>query len=231
MLFRDLAIWVGEAARMPAGQTSEDFLALTYHVRESFLICLIRELDNQHFLPDAAKLNVTFGPDKIRNDYSCSLSIAHWWINEIDFGEFFSRDADGQDQWILGHVHDAFAAVADRQGVSREVVDRAVARTNREGLELRYVARKLSKLHPSRKLRFNVVRSIQREGESWDLEVCDRDGQVFETFPILENTNAVHAGYNFRKARWRGDVFLLTDAGGRIKFQKSAKRLIQKYSK
>ncbi len=230
MIFRDLAIDVGDAVQMPAGKSAEEFHRLTYHVQEGFLIHLRRELDKEHFLPDAVKLNVTFGPDANRSEYSCCLSVAGIWINDADFTEFFALDDAGRDRWVLRHLRDSLIDVAARQGASYDAVDRAVTQAQSEGLLLRYRINKLSKMHPCRKLKFNVTRSIQRGGESWFLEVCDRAGNLHETFTILEDTYYIHAARFLRKSRWRGDTFLLTDSGGRITFQKSSKLLVKKYA-
>ncbi len=230
MIFRDLAIHLGDAANIPVGHSELQFHELTYHVGEGLLVHLLRELENKHFLPDAAKLNVTFGPDVNQFDYSCCLSVAQIWINEVDFVEFFALDDAGRDRWVLGHLRNAIIEAAKRQGASCDVVERAVTKAQAEGLQLRYRIKKLSRAHPGRKLEFNVVRSIHRGGESWFLEVCDRAGQLQETFPILEDTYHIRAASMFRKSRWRGDTFLLTDSGGRIRFQKSSKLLVKKYA-
>jgi len=230
LLFRDLAIHIGDAAQIPIGHSALEFQQLTYHVREGLLVYLLRELDNKHFLPDAAKLNVTFGPDANQSDYSCCLSVAEIWINDADFAEFFALDDAGRDRWVLRHLGDSLIDAAARQGASYDAVDRAVTKAHSEGLLLEYRIKNLSRVHPCRKLEFNVVRSIRRGGESWSLEVCDRAGNLHETFSIFEDTYYIHAARSLRKSRWRGDTFLLTDSGGRIKFQKSSKLLVKKYA-
>ena len=102
LIFADLAIHVGDMARLPGGHSASDFHSLTYHVQQGLLVHLMRECDNKHFLPDAAKLNVIFGPDGESTDFSCCLGVANVWINEIDFEEFFALNSDDQEQWVLG---------------------------------------------------------------------------------------------------------------------------------
>ena len=230
MLFRDLAIHVGDAVQMPAGHSAGEFHRLTYHVQEGFLVHLLSELNKEHFLPDAAKLNVTFGPDAHRSDYFCCHGVAEIWINELNFGEFFQLDGASQERMVLNHLCDALVETARRQGVACGAVEQAVSRAQSEGLLLRYRIKKLSKMHPCRKLKFNVVRSIHHGGESWFLEVCDRADSLHETFSIFEDTYYIHAATFLRKSRCRGDTFLLTDSGGKIKFQKSSKLLVKKYA-
>ena len=214
---------------MPDEYSAADFQRLTYHVQEGLLVHLLRELNNEHFLPQASKLNVTFGADETSSDYSCCLSVAHVWIDNPDLGEFFALDSTGQDRWALNHLRLALLTAAERQGVSCDSVERAVTRAHNDGLLLRYSIKKLSRMHPGRKLKFNVVRAIQRGGESWFVEVCDRTDTLLESFPIFENTYYIRAAGALKKSRWRGDTFLLCDSGGRIRFQKSSKRLLEKY--
>ena len=48
---------------MPLGHFEPEFRKLTYHVQEGLLVYLLRELEKKHFLPEAAKLIVSFGRD------------------------------------------------------------------------------------------------------------------------------------------------------------------------
>lgn len=105
------------------------------------------------------------------------------------------------------------------QGAECDAVDRAVSQARAEGLQFRYPIKKLRRVNPSRKLGFNVVRSIHRGGESWFLGVGDRAGQRCETFLIKEETYYLRAANGIPKSRWRGDTFLLTDAGEESNFR------------
>lgn len=143
---------------------------------------MLRQIDNKHFRPDAAKLTVTIGPDANQSDCSRCLSVAEIWINDADFAEFFALDDAGRDRWVLRHLRDSLMDAAARQGVSDDAVYRAVTQAKSEGLLLAYRIKNLSRVHPCRKLQFNVARSIQRGGERWSLEVCDRAGNLHESF-------------------------------------------------
>lgn len=164
-----------------------------------------------------------------RCDCSCCLGVAEIWINEVNFEQFFAMEDADRDLWVLDHLRDAIME-AVRQGAECDAVDRAVSQARAEGLQFRYPIKKLRRVNPSRKLGFNLVRSIHRGGESWFLEVGDRAGQRCETFLIKEETYYLRAASVIPKSRWRGDTFLSTDAGGRIKFQKSSKLLLKKYA-
>ena len=214
---------------MPGRGSVSDFRRLVYHVQEGCLVHLLRELKREHFYPEASKLNVTFGPDARPNDYFCCSSVAQVWFNDFDFHQFFDLDCKQKDELILKHLAAALVDVANRQGVAHGAVDRAFVKAESEGLLLRYAIHRLSRIHPCRKLKFNVVRSIERGSESWFLDVSDREDNVLDSFVIVEKTYAILAGNAYRKSRWRGDTFLLTDSRGRIKYQKSTKQIVKRY--
>ncbi|MDA9856566.1 hypothetical protein N9D23_00470 [Rubripirellula sp.] len=58
MLVRAIAVHLGDAAQVPLGHAESEFRKLIYQVQEGLLVYLLRELENKHFLPEAAKLHV-----------------------------------------------------------------------------------------------------------------------------------------------------------------------------
>ena len=229
MILRDLGTWVGDSAVLPSGSTEQDFMREAYHVREGFLVYLTRRLHRSQFLPDAAKINVYFGPDKSDVEYSCCLGIASIWLKEFDFHSYFGASEKRREEILLQALAAAVREVAYRQGVSREMVDSAEDDARSSGLYVQYAVKSLGRLHPNRKLRFDVVRSIQRGSESWFLQVSDRAGAVLETIPIEQETFGVIAQAKYRKSKWRNETFLLTDNRNRVQFRKSTRSIVARH--
>ena len=212
MILRDLGTWVGNSANLPRGYTDQDFYREAYHVREGLLVYLARSFDGSHFLPQASKVNVYFGPDRKGSDYSCSLSVANIWRNQFDFRAFCDAADEHKDALILQHLSAGLRDVAQRQGVPVEKVNSAEAEARSTGLYLRYAVKSLGRLHPNRKLRFDVIREMQRGSESWYLQVSDRSCSILETIPIDLDTYGVVAAAKYRKSNWRNETFVLTDS-------------------
>jgi hypothetical protein len=224
MLLRDLLITIDDASLLPAERTPLDFARCCYHVVESFLIYLTQELDGRHFLPEAGKVVAMLVDEDNKSEYWCCESVAFYPIRNMDLHQFFSLSESEQDVWLLDLLSNAVREVANLQGVSSSPVGAAVKRAETEGLLLEYPVQKLCKSDRSRKLRFNVVRRIQRGDEAWLLRVCDRSGAVLCEATIADSTNAVTAAGRYHSSRWKGDVFQILDRRKRITFRKSVKR-------
>ena len=229
MIFRDLEISVGDGARLPPEYTEQDFYGDVYHVREGFLVYLMRSFEGGHFLPEATKVNVYFGPGLNSSEYFCALSVAQVYRSDFDFQQFVELSDDAKEAMLLEQLSAGLRDVAQRQGVSAKQVDLAEADARSSGGFLRYPIRSLGRLHPNRKFRFDVIREIERGSESWRLQVSDRSHRVLETFPIDLNTYGLVAASKYRKSKWRKDTFVLTDSRGRVRFQKSTKKLLARY--
>jgi len=230
MIFRDLGTEVGSGARLPREYTEQDFRHDAYHVREGFLVYLMRSFAGAHFLPEASKVNVYFGSDRNSSAYFCTLSVAEIHRNDFDFRQFAGASDDDKDAMLLEQLSAGLRDVAQHQGVSADKVDSAEAEARTSGLYLRYPIKRLGRLHPNRKFRFDVIREIGRGAESWYLQVSDRSDRVLETLPVDLNTYGIIAASKYRKSKWRKDTFVLTDLRGRVQFQKSTKKLLARHA-
>ncbi|MGI9471429.1 MAG: hypothetical protein ACR2NZ_07860 [Rubripirellula sp.] len=230
MLLTDLSAHVGNDVALP-GELCQEFEESTYHLCEGFLIHLQRELCFGSFLPDACELRVFFGRDSHSIRYSCVRNVASVWLSEIAIREFLEADDAKRESWFLEHLHEGVVLAAKAQCVSVVAIDRAYRRAQAEGCLLRVIDSGLSRRHPSRRLMFNVVRSLQREGESWSLEVDDCAGHTVAKFPLIDDTLYPRAHAVLRSSKWNGDTFVLADEDGKISFQRSSSRLPVRYAR
>ena len=229
MILRDLGISVGDGARLPPEYTEQDFFRDVYHVREGFLVYLLRSFEGGHFLPEATKVDVCFGPGLNSSEYFCAFSVAQVYRSDFDFRQFVEATDDAREVMLLEQLSAGLRDVAQRQGVPATKVDLAEADARSSGGGLRYSIRSLGRFHPNRKFRFDVIREIERGSESWHLQVSDRSQRVLETLPIDLNTYGLVAASKYRKSKWRKDTFVLTDSRGRVRFQKSTKKLLARH--
>jgi hypothetical protein len=163
-----------------------------------------------------SKLNIFIGkPGRNHGEYEPLEkrfgSFSEYYVSALDWSAFVTLSDGDKHTKILDIIESALVDICAKNGVSSSPFVEVAAQTRLVGLQYEREIRQLSKLTPSRKSRMSVKRTVMLGGESWRLDVQDRDKHVLHSISIAENINSVVSRYEFRRAVWNGDRFELLD--------------------
>ena len=148
---------------------------------------------------------------------------------KFDFDWFLYASNSDKETVALSHPADGLRDVARRREGTPTVVDSTTADCHSSELCLRLPVRSLRRMHPNRKLWFNVIRKIQRGAQFRQSDIAERSTRVQESIRIDRETYGVTALTVNRKSKWCNDIVQLTDTRGRGTFRLSTKRLVARH--
>ena len=205
MYLRDISLGASNLARLPRGRSIRQFNVSAHHVQEIFLVFMPR----RYTLDGAGQLNIDLGPRGDEPKYLRLGDVSVFHYEDFGFGEYFSAQPVDRSEMILTALERSALSVAKRFSADPAPIRAAAKKTRAHGFELKYYVDHLSKLTRSRKVRLNVFRHILQSGESWGIDVCDRDGRVHKKLPLARKVGYVEASTKYHRSA-------LTPAGFRI---------------
>ena len=189
-----------------------------FHVIEIFMHYLPRiDLDG------SSKLTIFFKPIKenerqyMKNEFQ---GVSWYYVDEAETNRYKRLKREEEEEYYLNIIVDTLKAIVRTDGRPEEIseiIDKT-ARTVREcGFELTLHIRKLSKTSADGRYRANVYQHISRLGESWYVEIKDKDKNITRhDINLLKKPTFISQTGVFVLSRWEDDRFVVTDRFGRV---------------
>ena len=212
MYLRDISLGASSLAKLPRGRSLRQFNVSAQHVQEIFLVFM----PSRYSLDGAGKLNIDLGPRGDEPTYLRLGDVSVFHYEGFAFGDYFALRPVDQAEMILAALEQSALAVAKQFSADPAPIRAAANKTRANGFELRYYVENLSKLTRSRKVRLRVFRHIRQGGESWGIDVCDRNGEVRKTLQLARKISYVEAATKYYRSA-------LTSAGFRIMSRSGAR--------
>lgn len=179
-----------------------------------------------HFLPrkyaldGAGKTNLVLGPIPSDPRYLRLEDVNQFVLSEFDRDRYYASGAAEQDEMVLAALETCLLEIALEHGADARAIRQAASKTRECGFALKRES-KLSRSTSSRRVRLHVFQHLSRGGNKWTLEVRTRGGEHLDTV-VIGDSNAWDAAHDYRKSKWVGDEFVITDFLGRISFRYNA---------
>ena len=189
-----------------------------FHVTEVFM----------HFLPridldGSSKLTIFFKPIKenerqyMKNEFQ---GVSWCYVNETEIERHRKLNRVDEEEYYLNIIVDTLKTIAQTDGRPEEISDiiEKTAQTVRAcGFELVLHIKKLSKTSSDGQYRANVYRHISRLGESWYVEIKDRNKNISRhCIDLLKKPTFISQTGVFVLSGWEGDRFVVTDRFGKV---------------
>lgn len=194
MYFRDLAISASSWAEIPNGHSRKEFHLPANVVQEIFLTFM----PAKYLLDGTGKTNLLLGPKGVEKQYAQLLNVNKYFVEDFDVEAYFAASIMAQYELLLTALEHGLLDIASKHDADPTPIRHAIFETRQCGGERRYVIDRMSRSSRSRKLRLKVCRHIFREGESWSVDICDRQGAVLWAQWVAERTNHLDAAYNYK---------------------------------
>lgn len=189
-----------------------------FHVIEVFMHCLPRiDLDG------SSKLTIFFKPVKenerqyMKNEFQ---GVSWYYVDEAEIEKHRKLKREDEEGYYLNIIAETLKTIAQIDGRPQEISDiiDKTAQTVREcGFELTLHIKKLSKTSEDGQFKANVYRHISRLGESWYVEIKDKDKNITRyDINLLKKPTFISQTGVFVLSRWEGDRFVVTDRFGKV---------------
>jgi len=212
MYFCDLAIRASSKAVLPRGHTVRDLK--TRHISDIF----VSFMPNRYVLDGMRKTNLSLGPCEHTQLYVQLINVNMCFVEDFDFDKYFRSSDTDRDSQILNTVEVTLAELAETFSSDPQPIHVAATKTRDCVFERIARVKALCRSSPDRRYRINVLIRLRRTGESWIVEVTDRNGAVVWKSIIVEDTFGLAPRYDYRKSLWSGNNFVLLDRFDRVKF-------------
>jgi hypothetical protein len=214
-MLKTIVLMPSDGAALPAGRS---FHGKTHHVVEMFTHLLPEGFD----LDGSAKVTITCGPRGPESPYQQLMGTSHYFVEDFDFGRFFSISGEERDKMTLRTIHDVLTDIALRRGREEVVVVlAAIARSiEASGFQMELPMRRLTQVRNTWGWRIHVSRRLDREsGESWIAELLDHGGNRLAQKGMTQPSGGLDRRHLFHQAQLDGRVYSVMNRFGKRVFE------------
>jgi hypothetical protein len=214
-MLKTIVLTPSDGAALPTGRS---FHGKTHHVVEMFAHLLPEGFD----LDGSAKVAIACGPRGPESQYRQVLGTSHYFVEDFDFGRFFSSSGEERDKMTLRTIHDVLRDIALRHGREEAVgLLSAIARSIADsGFEMVLPVQSLTQFRNPPGWRIHVSRRLDREsGESWMAELLDRAGNRLAQKEMTRHPGDLDRRHQFHQAQFDGDVYSVMNRFGKRVFE------------
>lgn len=205
-----------EASRLAPCLSGIPFRWTAHHVREIFTALLPRGYQHD----GSSVIQITCGPRGAEPQYHRVLGSSEYYVEEFNFTAYEQSSPADKEECLLRVLVDALCDIADRLGLSKDVVCTTAAAVRTCGFRLSLPQPNLKKRVPGTSMYLEVVRCLFREeGESWTLRLATRTGQIIREFAINERPDFLDRRDMYRKARIDSHEYVLINRLGKTCFR------------
>lgn len=221
MYLRDISLGASLLAKLPRGRSIRQFNVSAQHVQEVFLVFMPK----RYTLDGAGKLNIDLGPRGDEPTYLRLGDVSVFHYEGFSFGDYYLARPEDRSEMILAALERSALTVAKRFSADPAPIRAAAKKTRTHGFEVKYYVDKLSKLTRTRKVRLRVFRHILQGGETWGIDVCDRDGGVHKTLPLARQVSYVEATTKYYRSALTPDGFRVVSRSGAPVYEIDSRKL------
>lgn len=189
-----------------------------FHVIEIFM----------HFLPKidldgSSKLSILFRKKKdteqqyMQSDY---FGVSIYYVDEAEMDRQRGLKREEEGDYYLNIIVDTFKRIAKIQGRDADienVIDETAQKVRDNHFELTLPIKKLAKSSADGQFRANVYRHISNQGESWYVEIRDKNKNLSRhNIDLLKKPSFISQTGVFSQSEWEGDCFVVKEKFGRV---------------
>jgi hypothetical protein len=87
---------------------------------------------------------------------------------------------------------------------------------------------KVSKNHPSRKIKVAITRIVQPNNEFITCRIRNKKGEILDEFDLSKKSSVYDASYDFRKSKWNKDILLIFNRFDEVNRQIDVTKFLKK---
>ena len=189
-----------------------------FHVIEVFMRFLPKiDLDGSSKLTIFFKRIEQREQQYMKNEFQ---GVSWYYVNEAEIDRYRKLKKEDEEEYYLNIIADTLKTIAQIDGRPKEIldiIDKTVQTVRECGFELTIHIKKLSKTSADGQFRANVYRHISRLGESWYVEIKERNENITRyNIDLLKKPTFISQTGVFVLSRWEGDRFVVTDRFGKV---------------
>ena len=189
-----------------------------FHVIEIFMHYLPRiDLDGSRKLTIFFKEIKEHERQYMKNEFQ---GVSWYYVDKAEIEKHRRLKRKDDEEYYLNIIVDTLKAIARTDGRPNEIsdiIDKTAQTVMECGFELTMHIKKLSKTSADRQFRANVYRHISRLGESWYVEIKDKDKNITRHgIDLLKKPTFISQTGVFVLSRWEGGRFIVTDRFGKV---------------
>ncbi len=198
-----------------------------HHVKEVFLALL----PPKFVLDGSSKVQITCGPRGQEAAYFQVLGATNYYQEEFDFDLYYAANAAEREELILTLLEKSFIEIAtrvdDRPPSLQDQILKAANEVRSLGFGLKLRSKKLSKSTPSRKLKLDIYRHLDRQvGEAWSVEIAIPNRGLVHREWIGKVPNYLDLTDFYKTSKWDGNSFVIQDRLSKTVYQLDASRFL-----
>ena len=167
-------------------------------------------------LHGVGKIVISLGEYTPRTEqYLEIMGIGDYYYPNFELESYLALPEEEQGQRIVEIIEEVLSDLARRFGANESVIHEVSAKSRASGFELSVVL-PISKFHPSRKYKAEVIATYRRHDPYIKLQLVAREGQVIKTQDLIFSYSIYHT---YRKSRWHGNIFTIYATGGKATLQ------------
>lgn len=189
-----------------------------FHVIEVFM----------HFLPKidldgSSKLTIYFKEKKDNERQYMKIEfegVSWYYVDKSEIDKHRQLKREDEEEYYLNIIVDTLKTIARIDGRPEEtldIIDKTAQTVRDNNFELLLHIKKLSKTSGDGRYRANVYRHINSLGESWYVEIKDKDKNITRhCIDLLKKPTSISQTGVFVLSRWEAGSFIVTDRFGRV---------------
>lgn len=181
-----------------------------------------------HFLPKtdldgSSKLSILFRKKKdteqqyIRADY---FGVSKYYVDEPEIDRQRGLKKDEEEEYYLNIIVNTLKWIVQTQGSNAalmNIIDETAQKVRDNHFELTLPVKKLSKSSSDGQFRASVYRHISNQGESWYVEIKDKNKNISRhNIDLLGKPSFVSQTGVFSQSEWEGNSFVIKEKFGRV---------------
>lgn len=129
-------------------------------------------------------------------------------ISQSELKTFMNGSVEEQVQFLGNQLKFVLFIVENQMAVDIENFNKAILNANDCHLGFEQEL-KVSKNHPSRKLKVAITRIVHPDNEFIVCRIMNKNGEIIYEFDLLKNSTVYDASYDFKKSKWNNDELII----------------------
>lgn len=153
----------------------------------------------------------------MRSDY---FGVSIYYVDEAELDRQRALKKEEEAEYYLNMIVDTLKYIAqinNRDAEIFHVIDETAQKVRDNHFDLTLPVKKLSKASADRQFKANVYRHISNQGESWYVEMIDKNKNISRIcIDVLKKPTFVPQTGVFVQSKWEENRFIVSDRFGKV---------------
>lgn len=146
--------------------------------------------------------------------------VSCYYVDEVEIERQRKLNKEDESEYYLNIIVDTLKRIAQINGRDTEIfniIDETAQKVRDNNFEVTFHIKKLSKSSADRKFRANTYRHISSRGESWYVDIEDKNKNITrQNIDLSKKPAFISQTGVFQQSRWEGNRFIVSDRFGRV---------------